>query len=83
MTSDTIAVEGDPPSGKPLLQAVMRNGRRVADKEPLATIRRRVRTELECLPPSLRSLERSDPYRVEIAESLKRLAKAADDALTG
>jgi nicotinate phosphoribosyltransferase len=81
MTRDTIAAESDPPTGKPLLEAVMRSGRRVADKVPLATLREQVRSELERLPAALRRLERSEPYRVEVAESLKRLAKEADEAV--
>jgi hypothetical protein len=82
MNYDTIATHNDSQSGEPLLRAAMKNGRRVAVKEPLAKVRERVGAELARLPESLRSLERSDPYSVEIAESLYRLARVADEAVS-
>jgi nicotinate phosphoribosyltransferase len=79
---DTIATHNDSQSGELLLRAAMKNGRRVAVKEPLAKVRERVCAELTRLPESLRNLERSDPYPVEIAESLHRLARVADEAVS-
>lgn len=82
MNYDTIATHSDSQSGVPLLRAAIKNGRRVAAKEPLTKTRERVGAELAQLPERLRRLERSDPYRVEIAESLHRLARVADEAVS-
>jgi nicotinate phosphoribosyltransferase len=82
MNYDTIATHNDSQSGVPLLRAAMKNGRRVAAKEPLTKTRKRVGAELAQLPERLHRLERSDPYRVEIAESLHQLARVADEAVS-
>jgi nicotinate phosphoribosyltransferase len=82
MNYDTIAAHNDSQSGEPLLRAAMNKGRRVAVKEPLVKVRERVCAELARLPESLRNLERSDPYPVEIAESLHRLARVADESVS-
>ena len=57
----------------------MKNGRRIAATEPLAKTRERVRAQLAALPEPLRNLEKGEPYPVEIAESLHRLARVADE----
>ncbi|MEX2307314.1 MAG: hypothetical protein WD738_06965, partial [Pirellulales bacterium] len=82
MKFDTIATHNDLQNGEPLLRAAMKNGRRAAAKEPLTKSRERVCAELARLPESLRSLERGNLYSVEIAESLYRLARVADEAVT-
>ncbi len=65
-------------SGEPLLQLVMRGGKRTQPSETLDTIRSRVRRELERLPEPLRRLEAGTTYPVEVADELKALAAAVD-----
>jgi nicotinate phosphoribosyltransferase len=78
---DVVTVEGDPQPGTPLLEPVLRAGKRVAGVEPLAAIRRRASDELARLPARLRALEpAAPPYRVDISPALRELAAAVDRA---
>jgi nicotinate phosphoribosyltransferase len=78
---DVVTVEGDPQPGTPLLQPVLRAGKRVAAAEPLAAIRRRTGGDLARLPARLRALEPiAPPHRVDISPALRALADAVDRA---
>ena len=81
MKGDTLAVEGDDQPGEPLIEAVMRNGRRLRPSPSLAEIRGRVARSLLCLPQPLRRLESGQQYPVTIAERLVRLAAEVDQRL--
>ena len=71
---DVITRHGDEHPGRPLLQPVMKGGKRLPAAEPsLASIRRRAASELAKLPAPVRALEPCDPpYPVEISEVLRR-----------
>ncbi len=58
--------------GTPLLQPVMRAGRRL-QAEPMSALRERLKAQLDRLPPSLRTIEPAPPYPVEISEEIKQL----------
>jgi nicotinate phosphoribosyltransferase len=75
---DTLALDGERYAGQPLLEAVMREGRRIAAAPELAAIRERVAQQLARLPPALRSLEPAPPYPVEVSGGLRRLALEID-----
>jgi nicotinate phosphoribosyltransferase len=53
---DTIARHGETGAGTPLLQPVMRQGKRLAAARPLAEIRNHVREAVAALPAALHSL---------------------------
>ncbi len=75
---DVLALEADRCPGVPLLEPMMRAGRRVA-LPALAETRERTLGELRKLPARLASLDRAEPaYRVEVADSLKALAREVD-----
>ncbi|MDQ6960137.1 MAG: nicotinate phosphoribosyltransferase, partial [Mariprofundaceae bacterium] len=78
MTHDEITTEADLRNGKPLIEAVMRNGELLSASPSPNVIRERVKRKLATLPEHLRSLERAQPYPVEISDALKRLAREAD-----
>jgi len=78
---DVLTVEGDPQSGAPLLEPVMRAGERSAGPT-LATARRRAAEQLAKLPERLRRLEPCDPYSVEISAALRSLAARVDEEFT-
>lgn len=78
MVEDRLALIGDREEGEPLLQPVMRAGRRVAPLPSLIEARNRAAAELAQLPESLRRLEESPPFPVKVSESLKRLAAEVD-----
>jgi nicotinate phosphoribosyltransferase len=59
----------------------MRNGRGVEPRPTLAEIRARAAAELERLPEPLRRIEPGEPYPVEMAKALVRLAATVDRSL--
>ncbi len=75
---DLLTLVDDPHEGEPLLQPVMRAGRRLRASPSLETIRAFAREQLERLPEPLRGLEPAPPYRVEVSPSLRALADAVD-----
>lgn len=77
---DILTTLDDPLDGEPLLQPVMRSGRRLGPPETLATIRARCAAQLQALPEALKTLEAAD-YPVEISPALKRLTEATDRRL--
>jgi nicotinate phosphoribosyltransferase len=79
MVKDVIALETDDQPGEPLLQPVMRSGRRIALPESLSVLRARTMEGYARLSAPLRGLEKSDGYLVEIAPSLKRLAETCNE----
>jgi nicotinate phosphoribosyltransferase len=68
-------------NGEPLVQAVMRHGKRIAPSPSLDEIRRHAKRELERLPEALRRLEPDARYPVEVADDLTRLAADVDRRL--
>ena len=76
--ADWLSLETHPQPGEPLLQPVMVNGQRLLAQESLDAIRRRVRTQLAALPPTLcdHQTPASDP--VHIAPELRELAAQLD-----
>lgn len=76
MTGDTIAAAGETLAGEPLLQPVMRDGARLDPPEEPGTIRERVRSQLDALPPALRRLDpgaHPTRYPVTVSEHLQGL----------
>lgn len=82
MVGDTLALEGDTVSGTPLLECVMREGRRLSASPALADIRAHARAQLSCLDPDRRGLETSTPYPIEISSTLSKLANQVDQRRT-
>ena len=81
MAGDVMSIESDDHPGEPLIQLVMRNGRRVAPPPSFAEIRARAACELERLPEPLRRLAPDAEYPVAVAEALVRLADEVDKRL--
>ncbi|MBI3777610.1 MAG: nicotinate phosphoribosyltransferase [Gammaproteobacteria bacterium] len=81
MTGDVLTLEDDPQPGRPLIQPVMRNGKRLHAPETLDEIRRRAADELARLPLPLRQLEHAPPHLVAVAPALRELAMAVDREL--
>jgi nicotinate phosphoribosyltransferase len=81
MAGDVIGLDTDTHLGEPLLRLVMQNGQRVAPVPTLADVRSRAAGELARLPAPLRSLGPGEPYPVQVADSLDRLAAETDRRL--
>lgn len=78
LSGDVLALDDETLPGEPLLQEVMRGGRRLRPAEPLADVRQRTLGELERLPPALRGLAPATVPAVHVAESLRALAAEVD-----
>jgi nicotinate phosphoribosyltransferase len=83
MRGDILSIENDGQAGDPLMQLVMRGGRRVVPSPSLAAIRERAANNLACLPEPLRRLEPGASYPVQIGQALQRLAGDVDSRLRG
>jgi nicotinate phosphoribosyltransferase len=83
LRGDVLALEDEQiGDGQPMLQPVMRDGRRVAAAEPLAALRDRCRASLAALPPGLRALEpEPTPYDVRTSAALDALVRQLHEDL--
>jgi nicotinate phosphoribosyltransferase len=78
LAGDRLGLEDAPQPGEPLLQPVMRDGKRLGPPESPADIRERVQRQLAALPPALRANRTDVSYPVEIAPELRELAERLD-----
>lgn len=68
---DVIARDGEDVDGRPLLEPVMRGGRRLADAPPLADLARNAEVELARLPDHIRAIGAAEPaYEVRVSDAL-------------
>jgi nicotinate phosphoribosyltransferase len=81
MAGDLLALETETPAGEPLLQQVMRNGRRIDPSPALAESRAHALDQLRRLPEPLRRLEPGAQYPVEVSKGLQHLATEVDRRL--
>jgi nicotinate phosphoribosyltransferase len=76
---DVVTLEDDVQPGRPLLQLVMKDGKRVDGFSGFDALRNYTKGQLATLPQHLRELDSSgEPYRVEIAPVLRELAARFD-----
>jgi nicotinate phosphoribosyltransferase len=83
MLRDVVTLEGDRQPGEPLIEPVMRNGRRLRPPATLDAIRARVRDNLARLPAPLAALQDGWEYPVQIAPALEALASEVDRSSAG
>ncbi|KAB2916060.1 MAG: nicotinate phosphoribosyltransferase [Hyphomicrobiaceae bacterium] len=83
MCRDILSIESDTHAGEPLIQPVMKDGRRLQPRSTLAEIRARAARGLQQLPEPLRRLEPGARYRVEVTDALVQLAAEVDRRLAG
>jgi nicotinate phosphoribosyltransferase len=76
---DSVRLADEKGVGTPLLECVMRDGRRVAPSPPLARVRAHCHLQLEALPAELKTLDVPAPrYPVSISPAVRMLADAVD-----
>lgn len=80
LLEDLLTVQSEPAAGTPLIQPVMRGGRRLAPSPALADLRAVTSRNLHQLPNELRRLHDTPPYPVHIAPALHALAAEVDAA---
>jgi len=78
MAGDRLALHDEPPTGRALLQPMMRQGRRLSASPSLAQIRAHLQNELATLPARFRSLEPIPAYPVQVSDAVRRMALLAD-----
>ena len=83
LEGDVLALESEQiADARPMLQPVMRDGRRLAAAGPLAALRDRCRASLAALPPRLRALEpEPPPYDVRTSPGLDALVRQLHEDL--
>jgi nicotinate phosphoribosyltransferase len=81
MIGDVMSLEWDVRPGEPLIQLVMRDGKRVGPPPSLADMRTHAAHELERLPEPLRRLTPNSEYPVVVADALTKLADEVDRRL--
>ncbi|MET0538007.1 MAG: nicotinate phosphoribosyltransferase [Xanthobacteraceae bacterium] len=82
MAADVLSVEGDEHNGEPLIDLVMKGGRRLAPSPSLAAVRERATRDLARLPDPLRRLDPGASYSVQIGDRLLRLVDEVDIRLS-
>jgi len=80
MTGDVLTLESDKQDGTPLIECVMRDGKRLRTPEPLAVIRERAARNMAALPVHLHTLKSSPNYPVTVSNALTALAAEVDRA---
>jgi len=78
MTGDRLTLADESCNGEPLLEPVMRGGRRLYPSPRLDDLRGRTARQIAGLPEPLQQLEPAPPYPVEVAPSLRALAAEVD-----
>jgi nicotinate phosphoribosyltransferase len=81
MAGDVLCLESEALDGDPLLEPVMRDGRRLGPAPSLDDLRARAARSLAQLPERLCKLDSAAAYPVEIASSLRTLAAETDRGL--
>ena len=79
---DTLALESDEATGTPLLDCVMRKGKRTSASPTLAQTREYARAQRARIAPPWRGLDTAEPYPVEISTTLRELARQVDQKST-
>jgi len=79
MESDLLTLADDVQDGDPLIEQVMRSGKRLSPALPLAKLRERALMELSRLPEKLRTIEPAEQYPVAVSPSLRELAREVDE----
>jgi len=81
MHGDVLSLDGDTAIGTPLIEPVMRKGKRLV-RPPLADLRATAARNLAALPEPLRRLEPGALYPVQVADPLVALAAEVDRRTT-
>ena len=76
-TADTVGLrsEDPPPGAEPLLEPVMRGGRRLGPRGSLSDVRARFEADLRCLPEPTKAIRRPVPLVAETSTSLTELTE--------
>lgn len=77
-THDVLTTIDDFRDGKPLLEAVMKDGKRLKSPPSLDTIREHAAGQIASLPEPLREITSTHAYEVRVSEQLKALAARVD-----
>jgi nicotinate phosphoribosyltransferase len=75
--SDIIAEENEKLEGIPLLSTVVKNGRRIREREKLEQTRNYIKRQIDSLPEEIKRIREPATYKVEVSDFLK--AKLAEE----
>lgn len=83
MAGDWVTLAREKRDGEPLLEAVMRRGKRCGELVTLQAARIHARRQLRALAPAQRALDADEPYPVAISDRLRELARRLDEGRAG
>jgi nicotinate phosphoribosyltransferase len=83
IVADVVALADERPAGEPLLECVMKHGRRLTAPEPVAALVARAARSLASLPAASRSLAAPVPLVAAISAGVCALAATGDRASGG
>ncbi|MGN6668167.1 MAG: nicotinate phosphoribosyltransferase [Trinickia sp.] len=83
MAGDWVTLAREKRDGEPLLEAVMRGGKRCGEPVTLQAAREHARRALRALPSAQRTLDVDEPYPVAISDGLRELARRLDEGRKG
>ena len=78
IASDILTFRRETLAAEALLIPAMRDGRRLTSPEPLPALQQYAATQLARLPDGLRTLDRSEPFKVAISASVRECAQELD-----
>jgi nicotinate phosphoribosyltransferase len=78
LSHDVLTTVEDSRQGEPLIEPVMKAGKRVSAPPSLDQIRERAARQLSVLPEPLRDINSAHDYEVCVSEQLKELAAEVD-----
>ncbi|RDU99154.1 nicotinate phosphoribosyltransferase [Trinickia dinghuensis] len=83
MAGDLITLANERRDGEPLLEPVMRGGKRCAQPVTLHSARAHAWRQLRALPNAQRTLDVDEPYPVAVSDGLRELARRLDEGRPG
>jgi nicotinate phosphoribosyltransferase len=81
IAGDVLSLESDIHPGEPLIELVMKDGKRVGPGDGLSAIRARAAQDLARLPEPLRDLMPGETCSVDVDDALVRLAAEVDNRI--
>lgn len=78
---DMIALDSEESEGKPLLEPVMRSGKRVRPAASIEILRKHAAGQLANLPDFLKRIQNPSSYPVKLSSSLQQLIQTLDSQL--
>ncbi len=82
LQQDVLGLAGENEKGVPLLNPIMKHGKRAVELPELGAITKKVQQELALLPAALKHIATTTPFSVEVSQGLQQYTKEVDTGRT-